>query len=137
MYDSNFMQDIMCSSPHNLLYREVIKAQSKKRLTGGKDGEPLERRGGWATTDDLFSMGPPMYKKIVSLVVFGSNDEISKEDLPKARTAIEKTNGVIVTKREEWCDGFLVTPFDGCKAINRNSLYKVRAEYASYNVLAT
>lgn len=128
MYDSNFMQDIMCSSPLNSLYREVIKAQSKKRLTGGKDGKPLDRRGGWATTDDLFSMGPPMYKTIVSQVVFGSNGAISKEYLPKARSAIERTSGVIVTKREEWCDGFLVTPFDGCKAINRNSLYKVSDE---------
>lgn len=125
LYDTNFMQDVMCSSAKNPVFLEAIKSQSQIRLMGGKDGGPLERRGGWAKTDDLFHMGPPTYNRIVSRIVFGKDNAIPKGDqILKARAAIEKTNGVIVTKREEWCDGLLVTPYEGCKAVNRGALYK-------------
>lgn len=124
VYDTNFMQDIQCSSPKNKVFLEAIQAQTKIRMTGGRGGRPLERRGGWARTEDLFAMGPPTYNTVIARVVFGKDRAIDKSDLPKARAAIDKTGKVIVTKREEWCDGFLVTPFDGCKAINRAALYK-------------
>ena len=124
-YDANFMQDLMCSSANNKLYLETIKAQSQKRLTGGRDGGPLERRGGWATTAALFDMGPPAYNKVISRLVFDKDGIISKDDIPKARSALEATNGVIVTKRDEWCNGFLVTPYEGCKKINRSVVFKV------------
>jgi len=123
VYNANFMQDLMCSSANNSLFLEAIKEQSQKRLTGGKDGGPLERRGGWATTNDLFSMGPPTYNRVVARLVFGKDGQIPGDDLPEARAALEKTNGVIVTKKVEWCDGLLVTPFEGCKRINRDDLY--------------
>ena len=36
----------------------------------------------------------------------------------------EHSNGMIITKRDAWCDGLLVNNFEGCKRINRDSLYK-------------
>ena len=124
VYDTNFMQDIMCSSANNSLYLEAIKEQSTIRMTGGIGGKTLQRRHGWVKKEDLFRMGSPTYNRVVSRLVFGQESEIPEDDLPKARAAIEKTNGVIVTKREEWCDGFLVVPFEGCRSVQRQVLYE-------------
>ena len=34
-----------------------------------------------------------------------------------------KSEGMIVTKKDVWCDGLLVSDYEGCKEVSRDSLY--------------
>ena len=38
------------------------------------------------------------------------------------------TANMVVTKKDEWCDGLLIKDYDGCKRVQRQDLY------AAYNV---
>jgi len=40
-----------------------------------------------------------------------------------ARAAIRRISPTILTYRDIWCDGMLVTPFPACKKVSRSGLY--------------
>ena len=54
--DTNFAQSLLCSSPRNKVYLDIVKAMSVYRMKSN-NGEPLERQRGWSYRNDLFSMG--------------------------------------------------------------------------------
>lgn len=119
-YDYNFMQDVMCTAPKNRLFEELLHQMTERRLHGGPDGKPLPRKDGWLLETDLFSLGPALYMEIVSQVVFGQR----KVEIKEARNAMQSTSrGLIGTAKDEWCDGMLVRPFEGCKGLQRGPLY--------------
>lgn len=125
--DHHFMQDIMISSPGNVLYREVLERMTQKRLYGGPNNGPMQRKGGYLSHRDLFQLGGPLYVQTVADVLFGLNDDtagIDQRDIPAARSLIEESsNGLIWTGRHDFCKGALVQPFDGCEDLRRGDLY--------------
>eukprot|EP00571_Detonula_confervacea_P004866 CAMPEP_0172319000 /NCGR_PEP_ID=MMETSP1058-20130122/36461_1 /TAXON_ID=83371 /ORGANISM="Detonula confervacea, Strain CCMP 353" /LENGTH=423 /DNA_ID=CAMNT_0013033937 /DNA_START=176 /DNA_END=1444 /DNA_ORIENTATION=+ len=127
--DINFAQSILCSSPKNQLYLEMIKQMSKRRMTSNKGG-PLERRDGWATTNALFSMGPPLFNHVIFDLVFGNSHVSGHGDIPgiedTMRVLQEEASGVIATGQfHDGCHSFLADPFEGCKDWERGELYKL------------
>jgi len=133
IYDTdNFSQSIVCSSPKNKLFLQIIRAMSNKRMTGGPNGGPLERKGGWAKGGDLFSMGPPIYNRFVLRRLFGKVDYVRGyvPHIEEAKKALLEgaTDTIAVGQWKSRCESFLVEPFEGCWYLNRTELY------AMYNI---
>jgi len=126
--DVNFAQSIVCSSPGNNLYMKMIRSMSQIRMTSN-NGKPIERRDGWASTNSLFSMGPPLYNRIVFRTLF--NEEISGHgDIPGIVSAMnqlknEVPNVIVTGQYIDQCHSFLSTNYDGCKGWDRSELYDV------------
>lgn len=104
--DSNFCQDLMCSSRKNDLFLFMIREATKSRL-------PLKRREGWVQGGGLFELGPVLYNKQILIHVFGGNEDTYDKcvgDFSVARELVaEGSDRVIVTKKETACnDGLLV-----------------------------
>lgn len=125
-HDKDFMQALMCSAPKNYLFKETINRATEKRLKGGPNNTPMERRRGWLRRDDLLSLGPPTYNAAVSYVVFdgpllmkSGEPQASPNHMALARAAIDDTNGVIVTKLDTGCDGLLSNSSNGCPRVNK------------------
>mmetsp|Transcript_5906 Transcript_5906/g.13517 ORF Transcript_5906/g.13517 Transcript_5906/m.13517 type:complete len:875 (-) Transcript_5906:221-2845(-) len=127
---SNFQQSLLCSSPGNKIYLDIVKAMSAHRMKSN-NGHPLERRGGWSHRNDLFSMGPPIYNQLVFKHVFGlhiSGNTPGRElrvPIEDAMRAIEDQAGQVIATGQfkTQCDSFLARPFDGCEPRKRNELY--------------
>jgi len=128
--ESNFAQSTLCASPKNKLYLKIINAMSKHRMTSNK-GQPLERRGGWSRKEELFSMGPPIYNRLVFKLVFGLsvNGNLPGKELgvpiEDAMNAIKDQAGHVIAtgKFVSQCDSFIAAPFEGCEARDRRELY--------------
>ena len=122
----NFAQSIVCSSPKNQLYMDMIKGMSLHRMKSNH-GKPIERKGGWASTNSLFSMGPPMYNNMVFQRVF--NKKISGHgDIPGIQEAMgvlkKEASDLIATGQYiNQCKSFLSEDYEGCKGWNRDELY--------------
>ena len=117
----NFSQSIVCSSPQNKMFLQIIREMSKIRMTGGPGGGPLERRGGWATGGSLFGMGPPVLNRFVLRRVFGKTD-YKRGNVPEigvAKNALlnEAHNTIATGQWLDSCHTFLVDPFDGTCAV--------------------
>lgn len=122
----NFAQSIVCSSPKNRLYMEIIKQMSNIRMTSNNGG-PFERRGGWATTNALFKMGPPLYSHVVLDFVFGkdhSGQGNIRGIVDDMKVLQEEAGELIATGQfVNECNSFLVEPFAGCRWWDRKELY--------------
>jgi len=146
-YDVNFCQDLFGSSPGNEMILNVFKKQNEKRLT-------LPRKNGWIKSSDLIHGLFQVYSDSIETELFGHTlksfnetkwDIVTTQEFDPNRKASRSTvsmhlsmkrmsevrhvleehsNGMIITKKDTWCNGFLVHDFDGCKRINRDSLYK-------------
>ena len=146
-YDVNFCQDLFGSSPGNELILNVFKKQNEKRIT-------LPRKNGWLKSSDLIHGLFQVYSNSIETELFGhtlksSNEtkwdivttqeydpyrkasrstvsmHLSNKRMPEVRHVLdEHSNGMIITKKDTWCNGLLVNNFEGCKRINRDSLYK-------------
>ena len=53
----------------NRIFLDAITAQSRMRR--GPDDDGLPRADGWARPEDVMSMGPQLYLRLVSKAVFG------------------------------------------------------------------
>jgi len=93
------------------------------------NGKPIERRNGWASTNSLFGMGPPLYNRIVFRTLF--NEEISGHgDIPGIVLVMnqlknEVSNVIVTGQYIDQCHSFLSTNYDGCKGWDRSELYDV------------
>jgi hypothetical protein len=117
-YDVNFMQDSMGTAKNNRLFKKMIDERTKVLMTGGPKNGPLERRDGLIREEDVMRMGPGMFNAVIFKELF--NRTVT---MPEAREAISAISPVIMTKKDVWCDGLFVTPFEGCKAVSRQPLY--------------
>ena len=116
-YDSNFMQDNFGSSRGNRLFKCMLDQQSMLR-------SKMERRRGWLSTGSIMRLGPDLFNRQISLALFGKEDASRNSEMVDVRRALDRTRPVIVTRKDEWCDGLFITPYDGCKAVSKNGLYK-------------
>ncbi|KAL7481931.1 hypothetical protein ACHAW6_007650 [Cyclotella cf. meneghiniana] len=125
--DVNFCQDLLCTSPGNELYLNIVRGMSRRRMEG-RDGRPLERRRGWVRGGELFEMGPVVYNEQVMQTVFAG---LSSKDMgmvensyEMAREALNKYGrGLILTKKDKDCmDGLLVDSSIG-QCFGREELY--------------
>lgn len=124
--DVNFAQSATCSSPKNQVYIEMIQQMSEHRMKSNKGGG-IERRGGWAKASALFSMGPPIFNRIMFKMVF---DETRTGDgtIPgmeeHMRWLQEEAGEIIATGQfKDQCHSFIADPFEGCKHQDRSELY--------------
>mmetsp|Transcript_2841 Transcript_2841/g.7970 ORF Transcript_2841/g.7970 Transcript_2841/m.7970 type:complete len:367 (-) Transcript_2841:236-1336(-) len=127
--DDDFMQSLMCSAPKNKLFEETIRLATQKRLHGGPNNTPMQRRGGWVRRDELLSMGPPTFNVAVSKLVFDGplmkrkgEPQASRQHMAWARAAIAQTQGLIVTARDTGCDGFFSKSSNGCPSVNKREV---------------
>ena len=122
----NFAQDIICSSPQNKLYLGVMKEMSRYRMSSNS-GKPTKRIAGWASTVSLFSMGPPIYNRVIFSMVFGR--EISgRGNIPGMENDMKvlqkEASDIIATAQyQDHCNSFIAEPFDGCIESDRRELY--------------
>jgi len=105
-HDVNFCHDVMCTSPKNELFLFIIQEASNFRLR-------LKRRKGWIEGGALSELGPVLYNKQILIHVFGGTEdtyyECEESGIPVARELITaESDGVVVTKREDGCDGGLL-----------------------------
>ena len=120
--DKNIMQDIMCSAPGNRVFLRALKAQNLLR-------QRLKRVDGWASDKGILEMGPRGWNKAVGAELFGKSLKDDWSDNPgssrvrKARALFEQAAPLILTYKEQWCDGMFVVDFPGCKSISRGPLY--------------
>jgi hypothetical protein len=112
-YDVNFAQDIMATAPGNRLFLHAFNTQHGLRTT-------FKRRKGWIRSKDIMLTGPSLWLTTVSRELFNQ----STQDIAAARQALQAVHPVIVTKKDVWCDGLLVTPYAGCKHVRREELYR-------------
>ena len=111
--DINFAQDVVCTAPGNDIVKALIEEQSKIRLHGGPGQTPLERKAGWVRSSGVMSMGPSLYFSILSKQIFGR--ELRGDfDVIAARRAIRQQWPLLITKKEMWCDGLVISPYDAC-----------------------
>lgn len=124
--DINFCQDLMCTSPKNELFLDMIRDCSYIRMKTGPNGGPLERQKGWSKASDLFEMGPVVYNRNILRKVFLDVTYDTVEDYggyTKARESLlHSSKGLIVTKRDRAMDGLLVD--DSIQQYDRSALYK-------------
>mmetsp|Transcript_24722 Transcript_24722/g.49279 ORF Transcript_24722/g.49279 Transcript_24722/m.49279 type:complete len:479 (+) Transcript_24722:37-1473(+) len=130
--DVNFAQDLMGTSPGNKLFLSMIRKASNRRMKGGRNKGPLERRKGWIDGGSLFDMGPPLYNiEILEMVFVGLTEsdyhdhrsgsehlfKLLRESLMRLR------DGLIVTGKEVDCShGLLVDDMIG-SCLDRSELY--------------
>jgi hypothetical protein len=120
-YNINFAQDLFGSSPKNDLILNVLKRQSKLR-------EQYPRRNGWIRSSDHMAL-VVTFSESMAKDLFGKNIDIDSPIWDEARHVLNvNSNGMVVTKKDVWCDGLLIKDYDGCKRVSRGSLYK------AYNV---
>mmetsp|Transcript_4834 Transcript_4834/g.8695 ORF Transcript_4834/g.8695 Transcript_4834/m.8695 type:complete len:194 (+) Transcript_4834:160-741(+) len=125
----NFAQSILCSSPHNELHYEIIKSMSHHRMKSNRNGngQPLKRIGGWAHSNELFSMGPPLYNRLVFRIVFGishtgTGDIEGIEEYMKVLQS-EASDLIVTGQYLDSCHSFLAEPYEGCEERDRSELY--------------
>ncbi|KAL9187708.1 hypothetical protein ACHAXT_006086 [Thalassiosira profunda] len=127
--ETNFAQSISCSSPKNQLYMHVIKSMSQYRMASN-DGRPIERRGGWAKREHLFSMGPPMWNRIVFQRVFGEDPKIKRngeiEGMEARMNLLQEVAGDLIAtgQYKDGCHSFIAEHYEGCEELNRHQLYQ-------------
>ena len=120
-YDINFAQDLFGSSPGNNLILNVFKRQCDKR-------KQYARQDGWIKSTDHMTI-VNTYSESLEIDLFGkrllSSSPNEKESLwNEARHVLNvHSEGMIVTKKDEWCNGLLVREYDGCKSVSRIPLY--------------
>jgi hypothetical protein len=124
--DLNFCQDLMCTSPKNELFLDMIRDCSRIRMKTGPNGGPLERRKGWSKAKELFEMGPVVYNRNILQKVFIGvtyNDIGDYGGYTRARESlVHSAKGLIVTKRDRRMDGLLVD--NSTQQHDRSALYK-------------
>mmetsp|Transcript_14458 Transcript_14458/g.31439 ORF Transcript_14458/g.31439 Transcript_14458/m.31439 type:complete len:154 (+) Transcript_14458:303-764(+) len=125
--DVNFAQSIVCSSPRNRLHAEIVRQMSRHRMTSNGGG-PLERRGGWASSDALFAMGPPLFNRMVFRIVFGVSQS-GRGDIPgmeESMRALRRGAGDLIATGQflDECHSFIADPFEGCRRRDRAELYR-------------
>eukprot|EP00038_Savillea_parva_P004030 m.133240 g.133240 ORF g.133240 m.133240 type:complete len:409 (-) comp11352_c0_seq3:241-1467(-) len=122
-FDSNIMQDLMSSAARNRVFKRALLDQNAIR-------KQLKRVDGWASNSGIMKMGPACWNKAIAGELFGASlkhewgNQPGKERVKRARELMEKESPLIVTAREQWCNGLLVENFDGCKRLSRDKLYK-------------
>ena len=118
LYRPTSTSDLRGLPPGNELILNVLKLQWKLR-----DG--LERRHGWLRAFDHMSL---VWAFSFSLEedLFGHRVQHGNETVwDSVRKAItDSSGGMIVTKKDMWCDGFLIRDYEGCKSVGRESLYE-------------
>jgi hypothetical protein len=107
----------------NKVFLATIAKQTNIRR--GVDGKGLQRVKGWASAEDVMRMGPSLFSKAVSTVVFGSSTPIDHPTaIRDARAALHRVAPLIITAKEVWCGGIVIKYFDGCKRVSRQPLYE-------------
>lgn len=119
--DVNFAQDQFASSPGNEMFAHMIQLQNRLRVDA-------KRVNGWASPGAVLEMGPTMFLDVISHFLF-SRPLSAGDDIVVAREWINIYSPLIVTHKEEWCNGLLIrwsTPEarKKCMGIGRDSLYK-------------
>lgn len=122
-YDINFAQDLFGSSKGNKLILNVFLNQNKQRIT-------MPRKEGWLKSSDHLILTHE-FSKSLEKDLFGR--ELKQSDAAEwnvtRHVLTEHSQNMVVTYRDIWCDGLLVTDFDGCKSVQRTTLYD------AYNVV--
>ncbi|KAL9187634.1 hypothetical protein ACHAXT_006012 [Thalassiosira profunda] len=124
-YDINFAQDLFGSSPKNELILNVFIRQCAKR-------ETYPRKNGWIKSSDHMTL-VNTFSESLEEDLFGQRLARGNRTLNwnEARHILNShTNGMVVTAKDEWCNGLLVEEYEGCKRVSRNDLYR------AYNVTA-
>lgn len=116
-YDINFAQDLFGSSPKNDLILNVFKRQCEKR-------EKYPRKNGWIKSSDHMTL-VNTFSESFEVDLFGHTLDSRKASIwDEARHILDShADGMVVTKKDEWCDGLLVKDYDGCKRVSRGPLY--------------
>lgn len=130
--DVNFAQDLMGTSPGNKLFLSMIRKASNRRMKGGRNKGPLERRQGWIDGGSLFDMGPPLYNIEILKIVFVGLTESDYHDNRSSsehlftllrESLMQLRDGLIVTGKEVDCShGLLVDDSIG-SCLDRSELY--------------
>ncbi|KAL7473672.1 hypothetical protein ACHAXS_014161 [Conticribra weissflogii] len=104
--DVNFAQDLMGTSPGNKLFFSMIRKASDRRMKGGRDKGPLQRRQGWIDGGSLFDMGPPLYNiEILKMVFIG----LTENDYHDQRSDSENLFGMLRESLMGLSDALIVT----------------------------
>ncbi len=123
----NFAQSLLCSSPKNELFLEVVKEMSNYRMHAN-NGNPVERRDGWATSASLFSMGPPLYNRMVFKIVFGKEitgqGKIRDIEEYMKRLQNEASDIIVTGQFQDQCNSFIAQNYEGCQEWERTELYQ-------------
>ena len=114
--DINFAQDLFASSPGNPLVLNAMNFQwdlrrqkpRKKGWLKSSDHLQLVHAFSWSLERDLFGHR------------LASGD---KSEWNAARQILKETGSLIVTTKDVWCDGMVVTPYEGCTRVSRQKLY--------------
>jgi hypothetical protein len=127
-FDVNFAQDLFGSAPKNDLMMNILRRQCEKRHT-------YPRKEGWLKSSNVMDICVTHSSSIEEdLFGFDFNSKIGQE-IKDGKSEGEWWNetrqllhdhseGLILTKKEQWCDGLLVRPYPGCKGVSRGGLYE-------------
>jgi len=115
-YDINFCQDLFGSSPGNGLILNVLGRQTELKAD-------FRRINGWIRSSDHLEI-THMFSRSLETDLFGPRRVHRKELWDAARHLLrDHTGGAVVTAKDEWCDGLLITDYPGCKGVSRSDLY--------------
>ena len=115
-YDINFAQDLFGSSPGNGLIINILKRETELKTD-------FRRINGWIRSSDHLKI-THMHSQSLEMDLFGPRRVYKKELWDVARHLLkEHTGGAVVTKKDQWCDGLLITDYPGCKQVSRADLY--------------
>lgn len=94
-----------------------------------KGGGPIERRGGWASKQALFAIGPPLFNRVIFSTVFGKSvtGHGTIPGMQDARKVLKEQAGdlIVTGKWKSQCDSFIAAPFEGCAEWSRTELYNL------------
>ena len=119
--DIDFSQDLMISTRNNLLYKKAIEDNLKARL--------------WINPRGVFHLGPPLYMKTVTKVVFGKKNKRrpGSDVMESYRNALRESR-YFQTYKEELPNDSLIFTYDKNTFEKGNGMDK-NEFYASQNIV--
>lgn len=128
-FDCCFSHQLMCSSAGNVLFQNALMASLKSRRSLGS----LKK-----SSKHILDIGPSMYQSVIAATVFEGLARpegfhyrgwwFSSEEAVSVRHALNRTNGIIVTRKETKCHTMVYDDlhYDGrCSSlIDKRSLLK-------------
>lgn len=114
--DIDFSQDLMISTKHNPLYKKAIEDNLKARL--------------WINPRGVFHLGPPLYMKTVTKVVFGKkNKRRPGHDVMESYRKALRESPYFQTYKEDLPNDSLIFTYDGNtfekgNGMDKNEFYK-------------
>lgn len=126
--DVNFAQAFFASAPKNDLIMNILRRQSEKRAG-------MLRKQGWLKSSNVMDLckthSSSLEEDMFGFDLYGKEAEKFRNSRPKAewwnetRHIInEHSEGLILTKKDDWCDGLLLRDYPGCKRVGREGLYE-------------